>query len=217
MQSTIHNFSEAELNKIIEDKELSKQALSENSPAALLNAVGGKLEKEKLAEIITELSEFARARIMMIVEQDDEKAVKMFTTVLNESKDIEIQAKCLVNLAVMNDESMDEYFLKAIEKGYKRAYGYWAKKLQSMGKITEAIKKAEEGLAKGDEFSFAVLLEIARSKHSKVSDIIERAKLAGINTKSAELELAKAQYKAHRSLSQGFKNGTVRVSFCRGW
>ena len=203
--------------KFLTDPELTKMALSESSPSGLVHAVAKELEYEKREDIVSQLSTFERARILMIMNENPREAGRLFEEVIASTEDKEIKGKALINRGIMEKgmANGDQYFRRAIDEGYVRAYAYWAHILK-LKDSNRAKKIAEEGLSKGDDFSCAFLIKLASEDQKEGSRLIDLAQAKGINIETAMKEFTGQSWKQPNHLHEAMKDPTVRVWFCHG-
>ena len=116
LRESYQNLGDRKPEDILADPERTKAALSEASPSALVQKVAKELAPEDLNNIITQLSTFERARVIMIFKEDFASAIRLFKEVLATCEDKEIRGKSFVNLRLMEKTNLNNTFKRQLTR-----------------------------------------------------------------------------------------------------
>jgi tetratricopeptide (TPR) repeat protein len=160
----LHEVGEQPPTKMLEDPELTRRALSAESPITLVAKVAEAIEDVDTHPAITTLSDYEKGRVLGVLGRVEE-AEELYDNVLQTSEDSNLRGRTLMNKAVhylqTDPEEAKKLLKKALEdENFKEARITLATLYFRMGKAKKAEECLIKGIKKGESLCIPVLTDL---------------------------------------------------------
>jgi len=202
----LHEVGEQPPTKILEDPELTRRALSAESPITLVAKVAEAIKDVDTHPAIATLSDYEKGRVLDVLGRAEE-AGELYDNVLQTSEDSVLRGRTLMNKAVSycktDPEEAKRLLKKALEdENFKEARITLATLYFRMGKSKKAEECLIKGIKKGESLCIPVLTDLYTETvgtdpelGKAYARVYELALISGISQEGIV-----ASYKQHRAM-----------------